>query len=121
MTSKHRRVGFVIAVGLAGLASGQARAYIVFPDGSTYVTKLVGNGAIRQAELDVARFNADAESKGETAQVNTAADEASGSAEGSAQGTGVAAELERLVALHASGMLDDEEFRAAKARIIHGG
>jgi Short C-terminal domain len=34
---------------------------------------------------------------------------------------GVAAELERLVALRSSGMLDDEEFRAAKARIIHGG
>jgi len=34
---------------------------------------------------------------------------------------GVAAELERLVALHSSGMLDDEEFRAAKARILHGG
>ena len=33
---------------------------------------------------------------------------------------GVAAELERLAALHSSGMLDDEEFRAAKARIIHG-
>ena len=36
-----------------------------------------------------------------------------------AQG-GVATELERLAALHSSGMLDDEEFRAAKARIIHG-
>jgi hypothetical protein len=34
---------------------------------------------------------------------------------------GVAAEPERLVALHASGMLHDEEFRAAKARIIHSG
>ncbi len=46
----------------------------------------------------------------------------SGSAEGSAQVvTGVAAELERLAALHSSGALDDEEFRAAKARIIHGG
>lgn len=33
---------------------------------------------------------------------------------------GVAAELERLAALHSSGMLDDEEFRAAKTRIIHG-
>jgi hypothetical protein len=127
MTSKHRRVGFVIAVGLAGLGSGQAKAYIVFPDGSTYVTKLIGNGAIRQAELDVARFNADAESKGEAAQINAptassqpAAGVASGSAEGSAQGAGVAAELERLVALHSSGALDDEEFRAAKARIIHG-
>jgi Short C-terminal domain len=31
------------------------------------------------------------------------------------------AELERLVALLSSGMLDDEEFRAAKARIISCG
>lgn len=38
----------------------------------------------------------------------------------SQEGTGVAAELERLAALHESGALDDEEFRAAKARIIHG-
>ena len=36
-------------------------------------------------------------------------------------GRGVAAEIERLVALHSSGMLDDEEFRAAKARIIRSG
>jgi hypothetical protein len=36
------------------------------------------------------------------------------------EGTGVAAELERLAALHSLGALDDEEFRAAKARIIHG-
>ena len=44
---------------------------------------------------------------------------ASSSTGGSAQGcSGVAADLERLVALHSSGMLDDEEFRAAKARII---
>jgi hypothetical protein len=34
---------------------------------------------------------------------------------------GVAAELERLAALHESGALDDEGFRAAKARIIRGG
>jgi hypothetical protein len=39
----------------------------------------------------------------------------------SQEGTGVAAELERLAALHSSGALDAEEFRAAKARIIHGG
>ncbi len=39
----------------------------------------------------------------------------------SEEGTGVAAELERLAALHSLGALDDEEFRAAKARIIHGG
>jgi hypothetical protein len=34
--------------------------------------------------------------------------------------TGVATELERLAALHASGVLDDEEFRQAKARILGG-
>jgi hypothetical protein len=34
---------------------------------------------------------------------------------------GIVFELERLTALHESGALDDEEFRAAKARIIHGG
>ena len=39
----------------------------------------------------------------------------------SQDGAGVTAELERLAALHSSGALDDEEFRAAKARIIHGG
>ena len=39
----------------------------------------------------------------------------------SRDGTGVAVELERLAELHSSGALDDEEFRAAKARIIHGG
>jgi hypothetical protein len=44
---------------------------------------------------------------------------ASSSTGGSAQArTGVAAELERLVALHSSGKLDDEEFRVAKARIL---
>lgn len=31
---------------------------------------------------------------------------------------GVAAELERLVALHQSGALDDDEFRAAKRRLL---
>jgi len=33
----------------------------------------------------------------------------------------VAAELERPVALHQSGALEDQEFRAAKARILRGG
>jgi Short C-terminal domain len=33
---------------------------------------------------------------------------------------GLTAELERLIAMRDSGALDDEEFRAAKARIIHG-
>ena len=137
ITSQTRRAGLTVGavvafgpLGLAALASGQAVAYIAFPDGTMYETAVKGNRAIRQAELDITRFNAAAESEGEAARFNApaassqpAAGDASGSAEGSAQDvtTGVAAELERLVALHSSGMLDDEEFRAAKARIIHGG
>jgi hypothetical protein len=95
----------------------------------THETAVKGNKNLRKAELDVASFNAAAEAEGEAAWFDAAAASsqpddgaASGPAEGSAQDiTGIAAELERLAALHSSGMLDDEEFRAAKARIIHGG
>jgi hypothetical protein len=73
-----------------------------------------------KAQREAAQFSALAAAK--HAAGDFAAGAASGSAEGSAQGgAGVAAELERLAALHSSGMLDDEEFRAAKARILHGG
>jgi hypothetical protein len=107
-------------LGLAALASGQAVAYIAFSDGTLHETAVKGNKDLRQAELDVVRFNALAASS-QPAE-GFAGDAAPGSAEDPAQKTtGVAAELERLVALHLSGMLDDEEFRAAKARIIHGG
>ncbi len=71
---------------------------------------------LRRTQGEAVRFNALAASS------QPADGAVSGSAEGSVQdGTAVAAELERLAALHSSGMLDDEEFRAAKARIIHGG
>lgn len=135
LTGKTARVGMTVGavvafgpIGLAALASGQAVAYITFPDGTMHETPVKGNKALRQAEVEVARFNAAAESKGEAAQGNDVAAStqpadgaASGPVEGSAQdATGVAAELERLAALHTSGMLDDEEFRAAKARVIGG-
>jgi hypothetical protein len=138
VTSKRRRADVTVAavvafgpLGLAALASGQAVAYIVFPDGTMHETAVKGNKALRQAELDVARFNAAAEPDGEAAPLDALA-ASSQPAEGSAEGAappegaarwdiGVAAELERLVALYSSGMLDDEEFRAAKARVIHGG
>jgi hypothetical protein len=69
-----------------------------------------------KAQSEAVRFNAMAASGQPDRGVT------SGPAEDSAHyDTGVAAELERLAALHSSGMLDDEEFRAAKARIIHGG
>jgi Short C-terminal domain len=37
-----------------------------------------------------------------------------------ASGADLISEMERLVALHDSGAIDDEEFRAAKARILYG-
>jgi hypothetical protein len=67
-----------------------------------------------RAAAEAVRFNA-------LAAVSQPADDAvSASAEGPAQ-AGLASELERLTALHEAGALDDEEFRAAKALIIHGG
>ena len=136
ITTKRRRADMTVAavvafgpLGLAALASGQAVAYIAFSDGTLHETAVKGNKDLRQAELDVARFNAAAEPDGEVGRFNALAASrqpadgaGSDSAERSAQDDmGVAAELERLVALHSSGMLDDEEFRAAKARILHGG
>lgn len=140
VTGTRRRAGVTVAavvafgpVGLAALASGQAVVYIAFPDGTLHETAVKGNKDLRQAELEVVRFNAAAEPEGEAGRSDAlaassqpaegfAGDTAHGSAEDPAQkATGVAAELERLVALHVSGMLDDEEFRAAKARIIRGG
>jgi Short C-terminal domain len=37
---------------------------------------------------------------------------------GPGSGDGVSAELERLARLHTAGAIDDEEFRAAKARVL---
>lgn len=70
MTSKTRRIGMTVAAtatlglpGLAALASGKATAFILFRDGTLHTTELKGNKAIRQAELDIARFNAAAGSE----------------------------------------------------------
>ena len=89
---------------------------VTFADGNVWEKRFTDRPSVTKAQAEAVRFNALAASS------QPADGEGSGSAEGSAQdSTGVAAELERLVALHSSGMLDDEEFRAAKARIIHGG
>ena len=96
-----------LPLSLTGLATKtKADAVVIFADGTFRTVALEGNNAVREAQKQAVQFNALA---------------ASGRASDALQDGGVAAELERLTALHKSGALDDEEFRAAKARIIHGG
>ncbi len=119
------RVGDVVALApvvgpfalLAGFSrAGTGVAVVTFADGCVREKEFTDKPSLLKAQAEAVRFNALAASS------QPADSAASRSAEGSAQDDrGVAAELERLAALHSSGMLDDEEFRAAKARIIHGG
>jgi hypothetical protein len=104
-------VGLVAAMSRAGAGI----ALVMFADGNFWQKTFADKASLTNAQAEAVRFNALAASVSQPAE---------GSANDSAQaqkGTGVVSELERLVALHSSGMLDDEEFRAAKARIIHGG
>ena len=80
ITTKRRRADMTVAavvafgpLGLAALASGQAVAYIAFSDGTLHETAVKGNKDLRQAELDVARFNAAAEPDGEVGRFNALA------------------------------------------------
>jgi hypothetical protein len=110
------------AIGPVGLLAGAfsrmgygGLAVVTFPGGGVWQKAFTDSASLIKAQAEVVRFNALVASVGEPAE---------GSANGAPPagiGTGVAAELERLAALHKSGALDDEEFRAAKARIIHGG
>jgi hypothetical protein len=112
-----------LTLGPIGLLSALSRkgfemfAVVSFADGTIYEKKFekknTDASSLIKAQAEAVRFNA-------VAAASQPIDSAgSGFAEGSAQGdTGVAGELERLAALHASGALDSEEFRAAKARII---
>jgi hypothetical protein len=112
-----------LTLGPIGLLSALSRkgfemfAVVSFADGTIYEKKFekknTDASSLTKAQAEAVRFNA-------LAAASQPIDSAgSGFAKGSAQGdTGVAGELERLAALHASGALDFEEFRAAKARII---
>jgi Short C-terminal domain len=99
-------------VGPLGLLAGASRtgyrgfAVVAFADGSAWEKSFTDSASLIKAQSEALRFN----SLGASAKASDVP-----------QDGGVAAELERLAALRASGMLDDEEFRAAKARIIHGG
>jgi hypothetical protein len=103
---------------LAGAVSraGTGVAVVAFADGSVQERRFTDKPSLLEAQAEAVRFNSLAAS-GQPAD-GPAAEEAPGSTQDVA---GVAFELERLAALHASGALDDEEFRAAKARILHGG
>jgi hypothetical protein len=120
----HERAGDVVILAslvgplalLAGISrAGTGIAVVTFPDGSARQKRFTDKASLAKAQAEAARFNALAASS------QPAHCAASGSPEGSAaDDTRIAAELQHLAALHASGVLDDEEFRAAKARIISG-
>lgn len=99
-------------VGPLGLLAGASRtgyrgfAVVAFADGSAWEKSFTDSTSLIKAQSEAARFNSLAASAG---------------ASDARRDGGIAAELERLAALHASGTLDDEEFRAAKARIINDG
>jgi hypothetical protein len=97
-------------LGPVGLLAGASRAgfkgvsVVAFPDGTTRAKKFKDAAALAKAEVEAGRFNALA------AAAETPA--------GPTSVEGVSAELERLAGLHTAGLLDNEEFRAAKARIL---
>jgi putative oligomerization/nucleic acid binding protein len=100
-------VGLLAAISRAGTGV----AVVVFADGSVRQKEFTDKPSLLRAQAEAVRFNALAAS----AQPGAAPAPAKGSAQNP---TGVAAELERLAALHASGALDADEFRAAKARVL---
>jgi hypothetical protein len=79
---------------------------VTFADGTVREQEFKDKPSLLKAQGETVRFNALAGSAEPAGKVASSA------------GDGVASELERLAALHASGALDDEEFRQAKARII---
>lgn len=88
-------------------------AVVAFADGSTSEKMLTDLTAVARAQAAAAQFNSIA------ASAQSADDTPSGKGPESAHDdAGIVSKLERLAALHSSGVLDNEEFRAAKARII---
>jgi hypothetical protein len=118
-------------VGLLAAASraGTGVAVVTFADGTCSPGLLLRDGpSLTIAQTTAVRFNALAASveppgpSGGGANSSVEADLARLTQETglAAPQTGIAAQLERLAALHASGVLDNEEFRQAKARILGG-
>jgi hypothetical protein len=105
-------VAATVLLGPVGLLAGVSRAgfqgfaVVAFPDGSSWEIGLADQPSVQAAQIEAARFNTLT---------------ASATSQNAPTSNGIAAELERLAALHSSGLLDNEEFRAAKARIIGAG
>lgn len=97
----HSPLGLLAGVHSRPRAGGIA--VVTFPAGNARQTTLPDPASLATAQGEAMRFNALAEAATQP---------------GNPDDTGIAAQLERLAALHASGALDDEEYRAAKARLI---
>ena len=113
--SAGQRAAAVALVGPAGAISRTYKgvAVVAFADGSASEKLLTDLSSVAKAQAAAAQFNSLA------ASAQPAEDTLAGREQGPAQnGAGIVSQLERLAALHSSGALDDEEFRAAKARII---
>jgi hypothetical protein len=93
---------------LAGVSRKRYRgvAAVAFPDGNVWKKEFKDASALIKAKAEAVRFNILA--VGAAPETRPA-------------GNGVTSDLERLVALHALGSLDDEEFRQAKALALSGG
>lgn len=128
-TQKRRRTGAARAGDVVALApvvgpfallagfsrAGTGVAVVTFADGNVREKEFTDKPSLLKAQAEAVRFNA------LVASSPPGDGPVSGSAASPAPSdTGIAAELERLAALHASGVLDENEFRAAKARILGG-
>ena len=113
--SAGQRAAAVALVGPAGAISRTYKgvAVVAFADGSVSEKLLTDLASVAKAQAAVAQFNSLA------ASARPVEDTPSGREQGPARnGVEIVSQLERLAALHYSGALDDEEFRAAKAHII---
>ncbi len=92
---------------LAGVSRKRYRgvAAVAFPDGNVWRKKFTDASALIKVKAEAVRFNILA--VGAAPETRPA-------------GNGVASDLERLAALHASGVLDEEEFSQAKVRALSG-
>jgi hypothetical protein len=111
----------------AASRAGTGLALVTFADGSSSPGLLLRDRpSLTRAQTAAVRFNAltasgeppGLSSEGAYSSVESDLARLKQETGLAAPQTGVAAELERLAALHASGVLDDKEFRQAKARIL---
>jgi putative oligomerization/nucleic acid binding protein len=128
--SGHARTADTLAatavLGPVGLLAGASRtgtrgtAFIVFNDGGMNEKRINDQSSLVKAQADAVRFNALAAAHGgQVVKAATAAQASTGPAlDQQSAGSRLADELGRLAGLHASGVLTDAEFQAAKAMLL---